>query len=463
MEIGSAHPETGKPIVRQDDDVLDTWASSWLWPFATLGWPNQTADLKRFYPTQFLATARDIIYLWVARMVMAGHALLDDLPEAERTPFGVCYIHATVLDAKGKRMSKSAGNGIDPLEMVATYGADAVRFSLISLTREGQDVKLSENRFEDGRRFTNKLWNATRFVCANMEGDVGAGTLEEAATFEDRWILSRLAETIDATTAALEEYRFNDGLIGLYRFVWNDFCDWYLELAKGRFTAGGDGADGRVVRGVLRRVLSDVLALLHPFIPFQTEVLWQVLHEALGSAPDAALIVTRWPTSAGLGRDDKAEERMALLQELVRAVRNIRSVTMVGEKKPLDAIVNAPSAADRAVLSELEAAATNLGFLNSLVIADNPTRPASSAVGVAGGLEVFVPLGADVDLDKLVAALDQRVVKTQKLKEGTAKKLSNQAFVERADPEIVEAERERLNELGVELELLERNLAGLRA
>jgi valyl-tRNA synthetase len=463
LEIGSAHPETGKPIVRQDDDVLDTWASSWLWPFATLGWPNQTADLKRFYPTQFLATARDIIYLWVARMVMAGHALLDDLPEAERTPFGVCYIHATVLDAKGKRMSKSAGNGIDPLEMVATYGADAVRFSLISLTREGQDVKLSENRFEDGRRFTNKLWNATRFVCANMEGDVGAGTLEEAATFEDRWILSRLAETIDATTAALEEYRFNDGLIGLYRFVWNDFCDWYLELAKGRFTAGGDGEDGRVVRGVLRRVLSDVLALLHPFIPFQTEVLWQVLHEALGSAPDAALIVTRWPTSAGLGRDDKAEDRMALLQELVRAVRNIRSVTMVGEKKPLDAIVNAPSAADRAVLSELEAAATNLGFLNSLVIADNPTRPASSAVGVAGGLEVFVPLGADVDLDKLVAALDQRVVKTQKLKEGTAKKLSNQAFVERADPEIVEAERERLNELGVELELLERNLAGLRA
>ena len=217
------------------------------------------------------------------------------------------------------------------------------------------------------------------------------------------------------------------------------------------------------MRGVLRRVLSDVLALLHPFIPFQTEVLWQVLHEALGSAPDAALIVTRWPTSAGLGRDDKADERMALLQELVRAVRNIRSVTMVGEKKPLDAIVNAPSAADRAVLSELEAAATNLGFLNSLVIADNPTRPASSAVGVAGGLEVFVPLGADVDLDKLVAALDQRVVKTQKLKEGTAKKLSNQAFVERADPEIVEAERERLNELGVELELLERNLAGLRA
>lgn len=466
LELGAPHPETGKPIVRQDDDVLDTWASSWLWPFATLGWPKQTADLERFYPTQFLATARDIIYLWVARMVMAGHALLDDRPEAERTPFGTCYIHATVLDGQGKRMSKSAGNGIDPLEMIATYGADSVRFCLISLTREGQDVKLSESRFEDGRRFTNKLWNAARFVCANLAGDVGAGTLAEAQTFEDRWILTRLAETIAETTQALEEYRFNDALTGLYRFTWNDFCDWYLELAKARFTGGGagggDSEDARVVRGVLARVLGDLLGLLHPFIPYQTEVLWQVLHEALGRTAEAQLVTTAWPDGAGLGSDAESLERMALLQELVRAVRNIRSVTMVGEKKPLDAIVNAPSAADRAKLGELEAAAKGLAFLASLRIEDNPERPASSAVGVASGLEVFVPLGEDVDKGKLVEALDQRVAKTQKLKDGTAKKLANQKFVERADPEIVAAERERLEELAVELELLERNLAGLR-
>ena len=461
LELGSAHPETGKPIVRQDDDVLDTWASSWLWPFATLGWPDKTADFERFYPTQFLATARDIIYLWVARMVMAGYALLDDLPEKQRNPFGTCYIHATVLDAKGKRMSKSAGNGIDPLEMVATYGADAVRFSLISLTREGQDVKLSENRFEDGRRFTNKLWNATRFVCANLSGERGAGTLAEAEAFEDRWILSRLAEVTAETTAALAEYRFNDALTGLYRFTWNDFCDWYLELAKGRFTSDDGGDDGRIVRGVLVRVLGDLLKLLHPFTPFQTEVLWQVLHEALGEEPETQLMVSAWPTGAGLARDADSEGRMALLQELVRALRNIRSVTMVGEKKPLDAIVIAPSADDRAVLGELEGAARNLGFLSSLRIAEQAERPPSSAVGVAGGLEVFVPLGPDVDLEKLGAALEVRLAKGQKQIEATEKKLSNQSFVERADPEIVEGERVRLEELRVETALLVRNLAGL--
>ena len=461
LELGSAHPQTGKPIVRQDDDVLDTWASSWLWPFATLGWPDDTADMRRFYPTQFLATARDIIYLWVARMVMAGYELLDHLPEEQRNPFTTCYIHATVLDGKGKRMSKSAGNGIDPLEMIGKYGADAVRFCLISLTREGQDVKLSENRFEDGRRFTNKLWNAARFVCSNLEGERGAGTMAEARTFEDRWILSRLSTVIEETTTALNEYRFNDALTGLYRFTWNDFCDWYLELAKGRFTAGGDGEDGVVVRGVLARVLTDLLKLLHPFIPFQTEVLWQVVHEALGEEPSSAILTSPWPHGVGIEVDAEAEARMDLLQELVRAVRNIRSVTMVGEKKPLVAMVNAPSESDRAILTELEAAARGIGFLESLEIAESAERPPSSAVGVAGGLEVFVTLGPEVDLEKLGAALEQRLVKTTKLKQGTEKKLGNASFVERADPEIVEGERARLVELGVELELLTRNLAGL--
>jgi len=463
LEIGAPHPETKKPIVRQDDDVLDTWASSWLWPFATLGWPNKTADFERFYPTQFLATARDIIYLWVARMVMAGYALLDDLPDKKRNPFTTCYIHATVLDGKGKRMSKSAGNGIDPLEMVGKYGADTVRFSLISLTREGQDVKLAENRFEDGRRFTNKLWNAARFVCSNLEGAVGAGTLDEATAFEDRWILSRLAAVTEETTKALDEYRFNDALKELYRFTWNDFCDWYLELAKGRFMGDSSSDDGRIVRGVLARVLGDIIKLWHPIIPFQTEVLWQVLHNALGEEPAVQLMSAAWPTGEGIGRDASSETRMELLQEMVRAVRNIRSVTMVGEKKPLEAIVNAPSADDRKVLAELEGAAKSIGFLASLSIEAAAERPPSSAVGVAGGLEVFVPLGDDVDLEKLRGALEQRVAKTQKGVMGTEKKLSNPKFVERADPEIVAGERENLEAMRVELALLERNLEGLSA
>ena len=233
LALGSKHPRTGKPLVRQDEDVLDTWASSWLWPFATLGWPDRTPDLARFYPTQFLSTAREIIYLWVARMVMAGYELLDHLPMEQRCPFSTCYVNATVLDGKGKRMSKSAGNGIDPLDMIEKYGADAVRLSLLLLTREGQDVKLSEDRFEMGKRFTNKVWNAARFVLANLEGaraDVRAPL--RPSVLEDRWILSRLAHVRDEVTAALEAYRFNDAAGALYRFVWNDFCDWYLEDRK---------------------------------------------------------------------------------------------------------------------------------------------------------------------------------------------------------------------------------------
>ena len=230
LELGSAHPVTGKPIVRQDEDVLDTWASSYLWPFATLGWPDQTEDLARFYPTQFLSTARDIIYLWVARMVMAGYEFMDHLPTEQRNPFAVCNIHATVLDAKGRRMSKSAGNGIDPIEMIEKYGADAVRFSLILLTREGQDTKLSGDRFEQGWRFGNKIWNAARFCMQNMEGERTDGSLASAERLEDRWILSRLEAVRVEVTTALEDYRLNDAAMALYRFVWNEFCDWYLVI-----------------------------------------------------------------------------------------------------------------------------------------------------------------------------------------------------------------------------------------
>jgi len=459
LELGSAHPETGKPIVSRDPDVLDTWASSWLWPFATLGWPDKTPDLERFYPTQFLSTAREIIYLWVARMVMAGYEFLDHLPESERCPFETCYIHATVLDSKGKRMSKSAGNGIDPLAMIEQYGADSVRFSLISLTREGQDVKLAESRFEDGRRFTNKIWNATRFALSHVDGERGAGTLADAATLEDRWILSRLGTVIRETGEALEGYRFNDALMGLYRFFWNDFCDWYLELVKPRFTEGG--ASAAAARGTLVRVLKDSLALLHPFIPFETEVLWRAVHEAVGEKA-AALITSPWPDGAGLEPDAQTLTDMSVIQEVVRAVRNIRAVTMVGEKKPLEALVVAPRESERRVLEEHQASAMALAFLERIQLSESAERPDSSAVAVAGGMEVFVQLGSDVDLEKLGSTLEQRVAKLEKGLAQIRGKLANEKFVSRADPDVVQAERDRADEVALELELIERNLAGLK-
>jgi valyl-tRNA synthetase len=459
LPIGAAHPKTGKPIVRQDEDVLDTWASSWLWPFATLGWPDRTPDLARFYPTQFLSTAREIIYLWVARMVMAGYELLDHLPLEERCPFSTCYVHATVLDGKGKRMSKSAGNGIDPLDMIAKYGADAVRLSLVLLTREGQDVKLSEDRFEMGRRFTNKLWNALRFALPHLSACAGERGAERDAplALEDRWILARLARTHADVGAALDAYRFNDAATALYRFVWNDLCDWYLELAKSRLA--GAGEDARAARATLARVLEGGLLLLHPFTPFQTEVLWRALGEARGRDP-GLLIRARWPDAAGRP-DAAAEEEFAVLQALVGAVRAIRALTQAGERRPLAALVSAPEARERGVLEACRGRAQALAVLASLEVRARVERPPSSAVAVAGAFEVFVPLGSEVDLGELAATLARRAEKLEKSMQVSEAKLGNEGFLRSADPEVVAAERERRDETARELELLRRNLAGL--
>ena len=459
LEIGSPHPQTNKPIVAQDEDVLDTWASSWLWPFATIGWPNKSDDLERFYPTQFLSTGRDIIYLWVARMVMAGYELLDHLPTEERCPFKTVYIHATVLDGKGRRMSKSAGNGIDPLDMIQQYGADAVRYSLVLLTREGQDVKLSDDRFEMGRRFTNKVWNMARFVLGNMAGERMDVVAEAPAALEDRWILSRLAGVHAQVTEQLESYAFNDAANALYRFVWNDLCDWYLELAKSRLT-GADEDSARAARGTLTHVLDVTLRLLHPFTPFQTEVLWKALHDVLEEAPEALLITSPWPSAPGRP-DAKAEREIELLQGLVHAVRSIRALTTIGDRKPLEAVVSAPRDEERAVLEAAAERAQALAYLSSLRIEASAERPPASAVGVAGGFQVFVPLGADVDLGALAETLGRRVDKLEKGIATIDKKLANPGFLRGADADIVEAEKVRRDEMQAEAELLKENLQGL--
>ena len=459
LELGSPHPETGKPIVRQEEDVLDTWASSWLWPFGTLGWPDDTEDLRRYYPTQFLSTARDIIYLWVARMVMAGYEFNDHLPMEERCPFAVCNVHATVLDAKGRRMSKSLGNGVDPLDMIAQYGADAVRYSLILLTKEGQDTKLAPEKIDMGFRFGNKVWNAARFVLMNLVGERGAGTSAGAARLEDRWILSRLAATTSETQAALDEYRFNDAALGLYRFVWNDFCDWYLELAKPRFTNAEDPS-GPAVRGILARVLGDVLALLHPFTPFMTEVLWGALGEALGDGERALLMNSAFPTGEGLETDEVAEADMERIQDVVRAVRQVRMLTQIGERKPIQACIAAGSDDDLRALEEHRPAVCAMAHLEGYELARDLQRPPGSVVAVVGTTQVFVVLGEEVDLDELRSVIEKRLEKMDKALAGIDRKLGNPRFVENADPELVEADRARRGELVAEMEMLRQNVEG---
>ncbi len=465
LEVGAPHPKTGKPIVGQDEDVLDTWASSWLWPFATLGWPDRTDDLATFYPTQFLATAREIIYLWVARMVMAGYEFLDHLPVEQRLPFEVCHINATVMDAKGRRMSKSAGNGIDPIEMIEKYGADAVRVSLVLLTKEGQDTKLAPDRFEQGWRFGNKVWNAARFVLQNLAPQDGSGrergpgTSAAAARLEDRWILSRLASVRDEVTRALDEYRLNDAATTLYRFVWNDFCDWYVELAKPRMAE--EGESGAAARGTLARVLADSLALLHPFAPFVTEVLWKALHETLGTKDVPMLMNATWPDGAGVETDADAEREMGVIQDLVGAVRSVRALTSIGERKALKAVLACENADVRRVLEEHGGSARALAHLAEYEVVERAERPGRSAVGLAGDLQVFVVLGEDVDFKALSEVLARRADKVRSGLAGIDKKLENKGFLDRADPDVVAGERERRENLAAELALLEKNLDGL--
>ncbi|TAH36443.1 MAG: valine--tRNA ligase [Planctomycetota bacterium] len=456
LRPGEPHPKTGKPIVRQDEDVLDTWASSWLWPFATLGWPAETADLRRFYPTQLLSTAREIIYLWVARMVMAGYEFLDGMPMERRCPFAVCYINPTVLDAQGRRMSKSLGNGIDPVEMIERYGADAVRFSLMVLTREGQDVKLAENRFELGQRFCNKIWNAARFVLQNLEGEVAP---EGGDALEDRWIGARLAATVAEVSAALDAYRFHDAAQALYRFTWNDFCDWYVEAAKRRLRAS-DPADAAAVRRTLGATLSALLRLLHPFTPFLTEALWEQLPERFGAGAGLC-IRAPWPQDAGRA-DAAAAADFELLQDAVRAFRNVRALLDVPAGQRAAGTLSAENAAAARIAQENAGLIAFLAGLEGVVVGMRLPRPPGTGTDACTGGAVYLPLAEGVEPARLAQSLERKLQRARAGLDSLDQKLANDRFLQHADVETVAAERERRRSLAAEAATLEANLSGLR-
>jgi valyl-tRNA synthetase len=442
---GAKHPKTGKPLVRQDEDVLDTWASSWLWPLSTLGWPSKTdgADFRAFYPTHFLGTAREIIYLWVARMVMAGYKFADHLPMEKRCPFETVYIHATILDGKGRRMSKSAGNGIDPVDMIEKYGADAVRFTLVDLTTEGQDVRLAENRFEVGRNFMNKIWNAGRFV-AGAGGERPVPRPADATfAVEDRWILHRLAETAAEATAHLGAYRFHDYARTLYAFVWNDFCDWYLEIIKPRIEGKGDPA----AAWTLREVYGTALLLLQPACPFVAGEMAARL-----SLPPGA----PWPSPAPVSAEAAAE--IGLLQAVVTAVRNLRAEFGVAAAAEVGVQVKAPSAA-AAILERQASGIRRLSKASSVDVGPGMRRPPGSAVAhLPGDLEVYV---GPVDVAGAKVRIEKDVEKTAAALEAVDRKLGNADFAARAKPEVVEAERARRAELAALLDRLRESLASL--
>jgi len=456
---------------RRDPDVLDTWFSSALWPLSTLGWPEETADLKTFYPTDVLVTARDIVTLWVARMVMMG------LYNRQEVPFRDVYISAMIQDGQGRPMKKSLGNGVDPLEIVASHGADALRFTLAWMTTETQDVRMpftkdpatgrnTSPRFDMGRNFCNKLWNATRFALMNLDGADKAKFDKKSLRLEDRWILSRSENTRRVVERELGEFRFQAAISTLYAFFWDELCDWYLEAVKPRMASE---AERGTAQRVLAFVLDRALRMLHPFVPFITEAAWEGLNATvadrslLGLAeapPSQRLIAARWPAPVDALVDENAETRFAAVMDIVRAVRNIRTKMQIHPGVRLAALVRTDAARAK-VLAETAALAQRLAGLEKVQAGPEITKPAHAAAEVVQGAEVYVPLEGLIDLEAEQKRLEERIAKEEALLSQILKKLENRSFVDRAPAEVVERERARAQELRASIAALGKNLAEL--
>ncbi len=426
-------PHCRSTKLRQEEDVLDTWFSSALWPFSTLGWPDKTDTLDSYYPTNTLVTDRGIIYFWVARMVMLGLKMMGDIP------FTDVYIHGTILDELGRKMSKSLGNGIDPLDMIEKYGADAMRFSLMVLSTEGQDLKLSESKFEMGRNFCNKLWNAARFAMMNLEDAPDKKPREKDLNLADKWILNRLAVATKDARAALDDFKFSVAAQALYHFVWNDFCDWYVEAAKLHLFNKDAVKERAATQYTLKHVLSDVLKLLHPFLPFITEEIWS--HISPGSKP---LIVSKYPQSQEEPFGDDAKVFEATTKEPVEAIRNIRGESNVPPGKRIPSAISGFS--DDKLLSAVRPSyVEHLAKVDRFeaTVKNKLDEIKNAAVNVTQHQITKVPLAGLIDIDAETTRLKKEISKAQSEIEAIDRKLSNEAFTSKAPPPVVEKERAR--------------------
>jgi valyl-tRNA synthetase len=442
--------------LKQDEDVLDTWFSSWLWPFSTFGWPKKTEELKRFYPTKALFTASEIIFLWVARMVMAGFEFMGE------SPFFDVYIHGTVRDAKGVKMSKSLGNGIDPLEIIKDYGADALRTSMILVTPEGQDPCISFNTFEQGRNFANKLWNASKFVMANLKDGylptAGIRTDLSELKLEDLWVLSRLNRTVKDVSDFMENYRFNSAIKTLYDFVWHDFCDWYVEMVKSRFKLPEENKDRVSAQEVTHLVLNHILKLLHPFAPFVTEEIWHHLYKIGTSESDHALMQAEWPTVKKELINESLETNMERVQEVVYSIRNIRSEMNVPPDRKANVMVKVDHKNLAKILEDNKDHIINLGKVEDFKIRMRIKKPDHAASAVIKDAEIFVPLEGLIDLEQERLRLEKELSKVTAFLDKTNKKLSNEDFLKRAPKNIIEKEKTKREDYQRMVEKLSKNL-----
>ncbi|HUU44251.1 MAG TPA: valine--tRNA ligase [Acidobacteriota bacterium] len=436
--VGAQPPGNGDYV--QDESVLDTWFSSWLWPFSTFGWPEKTAEVRAFYPTKSLFTASEIIFLWVARMVMAGCEFLGEIP------FSDVYIHGTVRDVQGRRMSKSLGNGIDPLEIIDQYGADSLRLSLIWAAPEGQDPLIGESTFELGRNFANKLWNAARLVLGNQgdEGEMPPAPLalsvpDNKLHLADRWILSRLAQALTTVQDQLDSFRFNSAAKSVYDFVWGDFCDWYLELVKPRFT-GDDAADKQAARAVSLHVLQNIVRLLHPFAPFVTEELWAEMRPLLSETTEH-VAVAPWPEPEKGRIDVELEEAMRQVFDVIVAIRSVRAEMKIPAGKRIDCLIRSERKRLVRHLQTYEENIRILGRINNLTIDPQAVKPLPSATAVVRDAEIFIPLEGLIDIDAERRRLQKDLDHHSQQLERINRKLSNADFLSNAPAEVVEKER----------------------
>jgi len=435
----------------QEEDVLDTWFSSWLWPFATLGWPQDTEDLKKHYPTQDLVTGPDIIFFWVARMIMAG------LYFKKEVPFNSVYFNGLIRDEKGKKMSKSLGNSPDPIDLMDKHGADALRVGLLLIAPQGLDILFSEDKIEHGRNFMNKLWNSARFVEMNMDNDVNSdlSTIsKDDLDPTDRWILSKLNSTILEVDSAYASYRMNDAVKSVYDFVYKNFCDWYIEFSKSRFY-GTDDKDKAIAQKVCLHVLETILKLMHPYCPFITEEIWSHLNK------DEMLINAAWPILNNNRIDSKIENELSIVMKLISSIRNIKANFSISPKKEIDLICKVDDSTAE-VLNNYKNYLERLVKVTNLKTSIDIDKPAQSTTIVIDNIEAYIPLKDLIDINKEIERLNNQIENLNGRLSSVNRKLDNKQFVSNAPEEIVTHEQNKRNRYENELKILQNNLNSLK-
>ena len=431
-ETPKSCPDCGSEELEQESDVLDTWFSSALWPFSTLGWPEKTKTLEKFYPTSVLCTGFDILFFWVARMMMMGLKFMGEVP------FRHVYIHALIRDAEGQKMSKTKGNVIDPLDMMKTYGTDALRFTLAAFAAQGRDIKLAEDRIEGYRNFCNKIWNASRFVLMNLENYRGTCNLDQSADRSpaDRWILSRLNNACREVHKGLEAYNFNEAAMAAYKFVWNEFCDWYIELSKSSLFQSG--SQKQVTQNVLVHVLEASLRLLHPFMPFITEEIWQKLPKE-----GSSIMMAPFPVYEDEKEDPKTEKDLALVMDIITSVRNIRGEMNLNPGLTLNLLIKLEDPETGSTITENLKYIKELAKIREFDIGPTIEKPRMAMSSVLNGMEIIVPLEGIMNFREEKNRIEKELKKIEKNIIVLSKKLSNQNFIEKAPPEVIEKDTHR--------------------